>query len=77
MFTTGDKVVLYKKSDDLIYDYVKFDKIYEVKDIFYEYISIIVNNKTSFWYTFDNFFSLMEYRKQKINRIKESINEKT
>ena len=74
MFKQGDKVVLINKIDDITYNYINFDTIYEVTDVFYEHIKIYVDDITSFWYSIENFISVLEYRKLKIKKVCSKIN---
>ena len=73
MFQVGDKVVLINKRSEKIYDYINFNNIYNVTNIFTSFILIYVKENTSFWYSQDDFISVIEFRKQKIKKIKERI----
>lgn len=73
MFEVGDEVILIKKDDDIIFLHINYHKIYKVSDVFYKHIEIYVDNTMTYWYPIENFISLVEYRKLKINKIKENI----
>lgn len=78
MFKEGDQIVAIE--DD---HYLTKGKIYIVKQVSIDNIdntnSIIfirANEGISQWYGGEDFISLLEYRKQKINKIKEKIKQK-
>lgn len=73
MFKIGDEIILIKKDNDDIFSHIDYHKIYKVSGVFYKHIEIYVDNIMSYWYPLENFISLVEYRKLKINKIKENI----
>ena len=67
-------MVLINKTDDITYNYINFDTIYEVNRAFHGHIEIFVDNITPFCYSKENFISVLEYRKLKIKKVCSKIN---
>ena len=77
MFETGDKIICIEDVPDPLYPGQTILKEGEIFTVEYQTgKKVSLYESTYYLFLIKNFMSLLEYRKQKINKIKENINVK-